>query len=336
MPDTPEPVVFQSLALDLFGSDDADDGVPDTIPILPNRKHVKARDGREFRIEDPQALIDAVAAGGIDLVVGRQHDEVASLTPAPAAGWISHKDLERDGRYGVRGRVQFTDLGRDGVKARHWRYVSPVLQLQYHDGEDVPVVTRIMAASLVNIPALTMASLNSEQLGSAEGGTMNEETKRRLCAAFGLPLDAKEETIIAAAEGRERKPEPSPEPRPSVELAAASALADQVAKLASQVSMLQAKQEVQNFGALPKELRDLAEEGFRAGGAVSELTRQILLRAAPGFAALSTEDARPAAEDAPQEFGEGVDEVLQRSGIDPAAYAKARQSAFRKIEGGVR
>lgn len=183
---------------------------PKTIPILPNKRHVKARDGREFIIEDPQALIDAVRAGGVDLVVGRQHDEVGTLfgVPGPAAGWIDHKTgLKRDGKYGIKAEVQWTDIGLEYLESRSGRYISPVIstpgmfEFLYLDGP-VPVVEEIIAASVVSIPALRMPSLNSRMAASRKVEPMNEEIRQRLCAAFGLPLDAKSETILTAAEAK--------------------------------------------------------------------------------------------------------------------------------------
>lgn len=205
-----------SLALDLFSEDESaiEDGgskVPATIPILPNRKHVKTRDGREFVIEDPQALIDEVRAGGVDLVVGRQHDEVGSIfgSAGPAAGWIDHKTgLKRRGKYGVVADVDWTDIGSEYIRSRSGRYVSPVLSIPgmfdflYGEG-DVPKVESILAASVVTIPALGMPSLNSRRMAAGELRKMNEEIRTKLCLALGLPPDAKGETILSAVEAKQ-------------------------------------------------------------------------------------------------------------------------------------
>lgn len=199
------------LEVDLF-ADAGEDGevkAPKTIPILPNKRHIKARDGREFTVEDPQGLIDAVRAGGVDLVVGRQHDEVG-WSPAAAAGWIDHKTgLKRDGKYGIKGEVQWTDVGREYVESRHGRYISPVLSVPgmfeflYEDGP-VPTVQEIIAASVVSIPALRMPSLNSRQAAArkTKDEPMNEETRKRVCEALGLPLDAQLETVLTAIEAK--------------------------------------------------------------------------------------------------------------------------------------
>lgn len=72
----------------------------------------------------------------------------------------------------------------------------------YEDGP-VPEVTAIVAASLVNIPALRMPSLNSKQPTPRGVRKMNEEQARELAAKLGLPEDAKFETILAAVESRQ-------------------------------------------------------------------------------------------------------------------------------------
>lgn len=183
--------------------------VPKTISIVPNKRHVKTRDGREFMIDDPQALIDDVRANGIDLVIGRDHDEVGfSSAPAPASGWIDHKaGLRRKGKFGIVGDVDWTEIGRQAIASKEFRYVSPVLDIPgmfaflWDDG-DVPTLEGIVAASIVNIPALRMPSLNSRHPHVARGTvTMNEELRKQLCTALGLPEDAKLETIFAACEG---------------------------------------------------------------------------------------------------------------------------------------
>lgn len=211
--------------IELLASEDGETHkAPSRIPLLPNKHHVKSRDGREFLIEDRDALIEAVRQGGIDLVVGRQHDEVPSFfrsgPPAEAAGWIDHKTgLKPKGKYGIVAEVQWTEVGRQYVESRGGRYISPVLDVPgmfeflYMDGE-VPKLEGILAASVVNIPALRMPSLNSQMPRRAaaprEAGDppMNEEVRKRLCEALGLPLDAQDETIFAAAEGRPTKVAP--------------------------------------------------------------------------------------------------------------------------------
>lgn len=222
LPELPlhDDALVTSLSFDLFEVEDeeAEEGasvrgsVPKTISLVPNKRHVKTRDGREFMIEDSQALIDDVRANGIDLVIGADHDEVGSIfasAPAPARGWIDHKvGLRRKGKFGIVGDVEWTDIGRQAIESKEFRYISPVLDIPgmfaflWDDG-DVPTLEGIVAASIVNIPALRMPSLNSRHPHVARGTvTMNEELRKQLCAALGLPEDAKLETIFAACEAK--------------------------------------------------------------------------------------------------------------------------------------
>lgn len=304
-------------------------GAPPVIPILPNRRHVKSRDVREFVIDDPQSLIDKVEAGGVDLVVGRAHDEVGSFfasTPAPAAGWIPHKGgLIRNGKYGLNARVEWTDIGRASVESREFRYVSPVIETPgmfeflYEDGE-VPVVDAIVAASLVNVPALNMPSLNSRaSVPRKRVNTMNEEQLAQLREALGLPIDAKPDTIVAAAQGRE----PSADLRTT--LAALSTLTAGFSALSSEVRELRAQSELREMGSLPAEVRELAARGLKAGGETAELTRSLIEKAASGFSALTREDPTPR-DATPDTFGLSDDDLAfcAETGIDPKDFAAAK------------
>lgn len=331
--------------LELFASDDAGSegsaGAPETIPLLPNRKHVRTRDGREFLNADPQALIDSVRAGGVDLVVGRDHDEAGSLfggSPAPAAGWIDHRTgLSRDGKFGVKAKVMWTDVGRESIERREFRYISPVLSLDAQAEKGPPAVTGIMAASVVNIPALRMAALNKQRPGQAteNKAIMDPQQYAKLCAALGLPEDANPETAIAAAEGRVGATQGA-----SLDdsLGAISQLAAGMETLSAEVRELRAESEVRELGPLPEAVRKLAVLGIKAGGETAKLSREIVKRAAPGFAALTQEDDTQSA-DRDERHGLTDDDIAfcEATGLDVKTFAeqKAKDDAERTLRIGL-
>lgn len=340
--------VFTSFGseIELFEDESGGAKAPGTIPLLPNKKHVTTRDGREFTIDDPQALIERVRDDGIDLVVGRQHDEVWGVRSV-AAGWIDHKTgLVRDGRYGIKAKVEWTDVGREFVESRHGRYISPVLDVPgmfeflYLDGP-VPSVAGIIAASVVNIPALRMPSLNSRQLARVRAGAtpMNEEVRKRLCAAFGLPLDAKEETILAAAEAKEPK---------FVELTAEPDLTkwvpreefDALAQRLSQVETVAASSRVDQ--AIAKHRKKIASPAYEkalrkqlSGGSLAFDAFEELMAATPE-SRLTTEDEAAGEQDKDTStlgLTEAELEFCREHNKDPKDFAaiKARRKARREL-----
>ena len=81
-------------------------GAPEWVHLLPDG-HMKGRDGREFELADPGALVLAFQSGGIDLPIDYEHQndkpEARLSGPVPAAGWI--KEL-RAAEGGLWGRVE--------------------------------------------------------------------------------------------------------------------------------------------------------------------------------------------------------------------------------------
>lgn len=177
---------------------------PEWIPILPDAKLIEARDGRKFANPGPQTLIDAFAANQADLYLDWDHEGVSWFGGrSPAAGWIV--ELKAEGSHGLKGRVEWTDKGRGSVEAREWRYISPAMRIQWPDpdddddpnGDGFPTITRIVNVALVNLPALRMPALTSEQPNNPAkkaGSSMN----KAILAALGLPDTASEADAVAA------------------------------------------------------------------------------------------------------------------------------------------
>ena len=144
-------------AFDLPGGDDAGQGadVPDWIMLLPAGPQIKGRDGRAFRLSDPQAVIDRFHAGEKDLPLDWEHQTAMSSGRVPVAGWINTLEL-RGGA--VFGHVQWTAQGRADVAGRIYRYISPVILFNARTE-----IFAIVSAALVHLPNLRMPALNRRE-----------------------------------------------------------------------------------------------------------------------------------------------------------------------------
>ena len=144
-------------AFDLPGGDDAGEGadVPDWIMLLPEGPQIKGRDGRAFRLSDPQAVIDRFHAGEKDLPLDWEHQTAMSSGRVPVAGWINTLEL-RGGA--VFGHVQWNAQGRADVAGRIYRYISPVILFNARTE-----IFAIVSAALVHLPNLRMPALNRRE-----------------------------------------------------------------------------------------------------------------------------------------------------------------------------
>ena len=165
--------------------------VPDTVQLLPPGSF-KARDGRAFRIDDPQALIARFRADAVDKPIDYEHQEDDPARrgngPVPAAGWI--KSILFDPRQGVLAHVEWTARARELIANREYRFLSPVF---LHDANGR--IKRLMGASLVHSPALHIKALASEQEHPMPD---NPNPFTRIAKALDLSEDATEDAIIAA------------------------------------------------------------------------------------------------------------------------------------------
>jgi phage I-like protein len=64
---------------------------PEWVHLLPPKGRIIARDGRQFVLQDPSALVADFNARGLDLAIDFEHQseiEAAKQSgPVPAAGW---------------------------------------------------------------------------------------------------------------------------------------------------------------------------------------------------------------------------------------------------------
>ena len=176
------------------------------VHLLPTGTF-RGRDGRgPYRLDDPDALIRATLAraGGMDLVVDYDHqaEEAPSKRgPVPAAGWIKELAARPDGIYG---RVEWTEAARAALKAREYRYISPVF-IHSPDGR----ARVLLRAGLTNVPNLDLKAVASQQPSSMEIHQMNFLNK--LVAALGLPEGATEDDVVTHCQKLGQKLADAPE-----------------------------------------------------------------------------------------------------------------------------
>ena len=169
---------------------------PEWVELLPVGD-VVPRDGRApWRLDKPAEVLAATRerAGATTLVVDYEHQTFlapANGQEAPAAGWIEDYRVNEDGT-AIEGRIAWTTRAAERIKAREYRYLSPVFG--YRPDR---TVTALRAAALTNNPALELTALARDQSNNGSD-SMNEQQLKALREALGLAADAEVPAILAA------------------------------------------------------------------------------------------------------------------------------------------
>ena len=162
-------------------------GSQDWVQLFP-LGNVAARDGRKWKVTDPQAIVAKSLQASIDLVVDYEHQTDYSKgngRPAPAAGWIKELEVRPDG---IWARVEWTSTAKRHLDEKEYRYISPTFLFDKKTLE----VRQILRAGLTNAPAMdlkALAKLNHEDL-------MNDFLKA-LLKLLGLPEDTEADAALA-------------------------------------------------------------------------------------------------------------------------------------------
>lgn len=135
--------------------------VPDWIQLTPQGPRLPSRDGREWLLTDPDAVVRAYAdslAAGLEAPVDFEHATHVKGERgerADAVGWV--KELaNRDGA--LWGRIDWTETGRAAVASRGYRYVSP----GFFFSAATRAVARLASVGLTNLPNFALPALNRE------------------------------------------------------------------------------------------------------------------------------------------------------------------------------
>lgn len=159
-----------------------------------------ARDGRgPFMVGDRAAMSEIVARthayhGETDIVVDYDHQTVFGARDgvggtARAAGWVKELQVRDDGIYG---RVEWTAAAAEAIRAKEYRYLSPVVPKNDRTGE----VAMLHSVAITNSPALHLELVAASSLfpfSSNEGTHMEKILK-----ALGLAEGSGEDAVLSA------------------------------------------------------------------------------------------------------------------------------------------
>jgi len=174
------------------------------VQVLPIGRAF-GRDGRGpyvLAAEDVPAVIEATRryAGKVQLPIDYEHaiDVAPKGTRTPAAGWITALQQRPDGLYA---RVEWTPTALQHLKAREYRYLSPVF---HHDADGR--VVRLLRAALTQKPNLDLKAVANME------GAMDEplaELRRLLELPEDAGIEATLEKVRVLLESRQSA-EPDP------------------------------------------------------------------------------------------------------------------------------
>ncbi|HEX7128295.1 MAG TPA: phage protease [Thermodesulfobacteriota bacterium] len=172
----------------------AADGTPPAVVHLLPAGVFGGRDGRgPWTLSDPAGVIAASMAdapAGLPIDFDHAIDYAAPAgRPAPAAGWITKLEARETGLWGA---VEWTERGAAAIKAKEYRFLSPVFDYAVESG----AVLRLHRAGLTNNPNLRLTALAAQE----RGDPMDRETFLRLVALFGLPATADAAAVVAHAQ----------------------------------------------------------------------------------------------------------------------------------------
>lgn len=194
MTDTRFDISYNSLQLEL----NSDNPVPDEVQLLPYGK-IKGRDGRQFAMFDPDAVIANTIrkqnpvsnSDKLDLVLDYEHQTFFTSkngAPAPAAGWI--KQLINKGKDGLWGKVEWTKRAEKAIADREYRYLSPVFT--HKEGN----VLALKGAGLTNLPNLELQAFNKSNFNNEEDKEV--DLLQKLIQLLNLAETASEQDVIDA------------------------------------------------------------------------------------------------------------------------------------------
>jgi len=126
------------------------------VKISPAGQQIVGYDGRVFNI-DANFVVTNTKSQGVDILLDRDHFD------GEAMGWFDINSLEvRDD--GIYASLEFTQIGKELVEKRLYRYMSPAYEVNYRDN-GIREVVRIGSIGLVNRPNLLNQALNNQSKG---------------------------------------------------------------------------------------------------------------------------------------------------------------------------
>jgi len=174
------------------------DAAPEWIELLPAGPQIIGRDGRSWRMTDPDVVIAASRTNGA-IHIDYEHaseTKAAKGDEAPAAGWIAEMEA-RNGA--IWGRVEWTPRAANMISSREYRFLSPVFVF---DTGSLQILS-LVSAGLTNRPNLDMTALNRAEDNPAPATgkpLMNTEQIKALNRSLGLAEEASPAATQAAVD----------------------------------------------------------------------------------------------------------------------------------------
>jgi phage I-like protein len=269
---------------------------PEWVHLFPADGHIKGRDGREWELVDPAALVLDFQSGGIDLPVDYEHqneNQAAKLKgPIPAAGWIKELSVAANGLWG---RVEWTATAAEMIGRKEYRYLSPTFLFHPKTRQ----IVKLKGAGLVHTPNLYLTALARQEdamdpkTPPAKPDSAKPAGDATGLAAFaamvakmlGLPPETPQEELMSALKAKLMA---DPDPAKFVPVAAVQAmLAERNLTLAT-ASEDQARRKVDKAlqsGHLSPAMKDWATALCRSDEASFD---RFIASSIPQFAHLST------------------------------------------------
>lgn len=173
-----------------WGGTQADITPPEWIRVLPLGK-VVLNDGRQpFTVTEDsiKKIIDKFEGNGVDMVIDYEH-QTMSGEKAPAAGWIKELRARDDGLWAY---VQWTDIAKEYIRNKEYRYYSPTVRL-----DPQRTVQELLHVGLTNFPAISrIPPLTFKYNNSNSGG--KSIVIEKLTSVLGLDENATEVDVIMA------------------------------------------------------------------------------------------------------------------------------------------
>ncbi|MBE2277410.1 MAG: hypothetical protein IAE87_14095 [Rhodobacteraceae bacterium] len=172
---------------------------PEWVHLFPVGR-MRARDGRQFDLADPAAVLLDFQSRGVDLPIDYEHQndrsEAKLSGPVPAAGWI--KALKAD-ETGLWGRAEWTATAREMLERREYRYLSP--SFLFHP--QTRQVIRLKGAGLGHNPNLHLTALANEDADMSGTEERNAEQPNphllpHLAEVLGLAPESDAVAVLTA------------------------------------------------------------------------------------------------------------------------------------------
>lgn len=157
--------------------------IPDSLTVIPEGKiDIEGGEAIYMDSEAGQMVVSSFNRRGNDMVVDYEH-QTLSNGPAPAAGWI--KKLRYIAGKGVLADISWTTRAIEYLKAREYRYFSPVLTVSGYGRK----VADLFSVALTNSPRINhLPSIVASRKPENDQKTI-DDTQRHVNRLLGIGDD---------------------------------------------------------------------------------------------------------------------------------------------------